>query len=864
MMNNKSISAGPLTGLTVIDFGHYYAGPMTGMMMADQGAEVIRVVRPGKPELPEQQYRVLNRNKKLLTLDLKTEEGKVKAKSLIENADIVIENFRPGVMKRLGLDFSCVKAANPKLIYVSLPGFASTDKERAHIQAWEGVMGSASCLYRETSVFREKFDYPPVFTWVPQASMYGGILGMLSATAALVKREETGLGTVIEIPMVDATMMILTYKIWTHSTGVDSLDAPSDVPEGLKHLMYNPEDSRETILEKLTKLTWDAFGTPATCRSHYCADGRQIMHWTNNSEKFNTRLLKALGVYRQLISEGFVDYGCWETGYDNNISDAACLTKERKQRLAQLVEEAFLSKPVHEWDTIFAEAGVPGGMFRTRAEWMKLEPLLSSGVFTEMDNGRTKLKTVGRFADVTDPDGGLVEPMFEEAVTVTLEELNEVLQPKHSWEPNSRSKNNLSPIKKSDLLRNLKVLDFSNVAAGPIGCATLAQFGADVIKVDPPEFMMGPFALSVCAQYFHGKRTILIDPASAQTRDVLDKLVGWADVIIHNSIDGTAERIGLSYDQVKKINPTAVVCQLSAFGGTYRGRGGWEKRIGFDPTLQANSGMMTQFGTFEHPQWHGCVATTDIMGAYSTCVAALLGVFQQRKTGRGAESRTSLARMISYVQLPYMITENGQGDWGEASGQFAVGHPGQWWQRMYECADGEWVFVGAHEARASELASMVLDRKINDPDIVDEKALVRAFAKQKSSFWETTLQEAGYGCYKVMSGADAFAKFPRRQLSNEAFEGTVPITTEIITWPNHPWSLPVTQIAPNFVRVGENQSWYAPKTGGYLGEDTQNILRELEFGQSEIDAMIENGSVHEYLTALGGKGIYHLAQKPKE
>ena len=108
-MTNTDDNKGPLDGLNVIDFGWYYAGAMTGMLLADQGANVVRIVKPGDKELPDQQYRLLNRNKKLLTLDLKTEEGKEQALSLIERADVLIENFRPGVMKRLGLDYASVK-----------------------------------------------------------------------------------------------------------------------------------------------------------------------------------------------------------------------------------------------------------------------------------------------------------------------------------------------------------------------------------------------------------------------------------------------------------------------------------------------------------------------------------------------------------------------------------------------------------------------------------------------------------------------------------------------------------------------------------------------------------------------------------
>jgi len=171
---------GPLAGLNVIDFGHYFAGPMVGMLLADQGANVIRIVRPGEKELPERQYRLLNRNKKLLTLDLKTEERKKQALSLIERADVVIENFRPGVMQRLGLDYTRVKEKNPGLVYLSLPGFASTDKERAHIQAWEGVIGAAACVFTRVHQTRQVLNFPPVYSAVPQCSAHGSMHGAIA------------------------------------------------------------------------------------------------------------------------------------------------------------------------------------------------------------------------------------------------------------------------------------------------------------------------------------------------------------------------------------------------------------------------------------------------------------------------------------------------------------------------------------------------------------------------------------------------------------------------------------------------------------------------------------------------------------
>ena len=242
---------GPLSGINVIDFGHYYAGPMVGLLLADQGANVIRIVRPGdsehpEQELPDQQYRLINRNKKLLMLDLKTQAAKAQAKSLISKADVVIENFRPGVMKRLGLDYASVKGSNSGLVYLSLPGFASTDKERAHIQAWEGVLAAAACVYMATSRYRFALNFPPVYTWVPLCSAHGSMHGAIAVMAALLAREKEGCGTVIEVPLVDAGLSAHLYRMEMDT-------AAADAPDAVKPFVYAPGDSQAVQLEKLAK-----------------------------------------------------------------------------------------------------------------------------------------------------------------------------------------------------------------------------------------------------------------------------------------------------------------------------------------------------------------------------------------------------------------------------------------------------------------------------------------------------------------------------------------------------------------------------------------------------------------------------------
>ena len=115
---------GALDGVRVIDFGQYIAGPMTGMLLADQGAEVIKVDPPGGSVWDAPANATWNRGKRSIVLDLKDPEGVATARRLISSADVVVENFRPGVMDRLGLGAEAMTAAHPRLVYASMPGFA--------------------------------------------------------------------------------------------------------------------------------------------------------------------------------------------------------------------------------------------------------------------------------------------------------------------------------------------------------------------------------------------------------------------------------------------------------------------------------------------------------------------------------------------------------------------------------------------------------------------------------------------------------------------------------------------------------------------------------------------------------------------
>lgn len=207
-MTETAAGAGVLSGIKVVDFGHFVAGPLTAVMLADQGAEVVHVDRPGA-ELAEADA-FLNRGKRRVTLDLKDPADAAIAARLAASADVVIENFRPGVMDRHGLGWQQLAPVAPQLIYCSLPGFGRDDP-RAAIPAWEGVVAAATanCSIRVGQEPEGWDTTRPTYSAVPLASNFAAFLAATAIVAALTFRHRTGRGQLIEVPLFHAMFELI-------------------------------------------------------------------------------------------------------------------------------------------------------------------------------------------------------------------------------------------------------------------------------------------------------------------------------------------------------------------------------------------------------------------------------------------------------------------------------------------------------------------------------------------------------------------------------------------------------------------------------------------------------------------------------
>ena len=216
--------SGPLSGVFVLDLTRVLSGPFCTMLLADMGARVVKVERPGDGDetrawgppfvAGESAYFLgTNRNKESIALDFKRPEGRRIIDRLLDQADVVVENFRPGTLARLGLDYASLKDARPKLIHASISGFGQTGPRRfeagydAVVQAEGGLM----------SITGDP-DGPPFRVGVAIADLVAGMLTAHGIVLALYAREKTGRGQQVDIGMLDGVVSILSYHASMHLT----------------------------------------------------------------------------------------------------------------------------------------------------------------------------------------------------------------------------------------------------------------------------------------------------------------------------------------------------------------------------------------------------------------------------------------------------------------------------------------------------------------------------------------------------------------------------------------------------------------------------------------------------------------------
>lgn len=345
----------PLAGVRILDLTHIMAGPYCTAILGDLGAEIIKIEKPGigesfrgmPPHFFEGQsayFISINRNKKGMTLDLKSPEGRDIFLALAKLADVVVDNFRPGVMKKQGFDYESLKTINPRLICCSISGYGQTGpfKDRPAfdlvIQARGGIMS-----------YTGEPGRTPVRMGAPMGDLSGGLFAVQGILAALYQREKTGRGQQIDISLVDCQTSLLTYRAQYYFVGNEIAR-----PVGSGHISAHPVGAFET---KTFAIVLDA-----------------------NTESIFPELCAAIG--RPELSK------------DPRFSSREGRFKNADELYA-ILREVFLEKTGEEWLEIM-ENRVPVAPINTIDRALADPQTLSRNMVVELEyEGNKKLKTVG-------------------------------------------------------------------------------------------------------------------------------------------------------------------------------------------------------------------------------------------------------------------------------------------------------------------------------------------------------------------------------------------------------------------------------------------------------------------------------------
>jgi len=320
----------PLGPLLVVDFSHFVAGPYASMLLADMGADVIKIEAPKgedfrhyppfDPQLPLQgaPYLWSNRNKRSIALDLKSEAGIRIARGLIAKADVVLENFSTGVMERLGLGYNACRAINPRLVYCSVSAYGRTGPHADRlgfdpiVQAESGFMSMNGYADREG-----------VRSAATVMDIAAAMMACNAILAALIARERTGKGQAIEATLFDTAITMTGFAAMQHlCTGL------------------NPRRNANT--------------SPDTCPSGVFATKDKSFYINCG----NT------GIFRRLFEEVLQRP---DIANDPELATSSGRLKQR-ERLFALLNEALSRRPWSHWQPLLRKAGVPSGEVRTLAD----------------------------------------------------------------------------------------------------------------------------------------------------------------------------------------------------------------------------------------------------------------------------------------------------------------------------------------------------------------------------------------------------------------------------------------------------------------------------------------------------------------
>lgn len=785
--------SGVYEGLRVVDLSQGVAGAIATMLLADAGAEVLRMDRPGDPFSELSGYRVWHRGKRRTDLDPVADLDAIRA--LIADADVLVETFEE---PPAGLDAASLATLNPRLVHCSVTGYggAAAHRGRPAVDAlvaartglhWEarGVPGTTiGALSGRVDPLADIEVDPatavgpdrpgPMFTGIPWASNGAAYLATIAIAAALRAREVCGRGQHVATSLLQG-VICSTSIAWQRVEHPDS--------------------------ESYLGWTTD----PRAPKGFYRAsDGRWIQQWVQ------------LPGFMLGVSQGD-ELALPEHGASPKDADLRIETDYTEMVLLHHFHPEMAAAaarfPAAAWESVAKAAGAPFEIVRPPEEALRDPALLADGCVVELpDAEHGVIRSVGSVVRLADCPASI-----ERGTVAPGTDTDRIREAGASAAPPA-----LAGAELAAPLAGIRVLDLGLAIAGPYGAQLLADLGADVIKVNAKhdDFWMR-------TQYSHmsnrGKRSLALDLKDPRGLAVFHDLVRSADVVHHNMRYAAAQRLKIDYESLREINPGLVYCHTRGYE-----RGERDTKPANDQTAAALAGTEWVDGAADSggtPIWPS-ISLGDTGNGLLSAIGVLEALYHRDRTGGGQFVDTS----ILYAHLL-----NASMAWttpdGTVHGDRPVVDADSWGSsplhRIYPAAEG-WlcVAVSTDEDRHRLDAAVPAAAGLDGDALVD--ALVGAFATDSAEAWGKTLDAHGVPA-EVCANAPGTVLFDDPDLKERGLMSAYA----------HPVTGEMEMAGRLFDVVGARASGRPP----LIGEHSREILADL--GIEDVDGLIAAGVVRD-------------------